>query len=334
MRKVMAIAVLLLLIGGAAYLYYVRGVGVSAQIPRPATIERAGGLRTYTWAVSTAMPTPRTEVAAAVLAGKIYVIGGFDGLGRTVATVEVYDPASGLWAAGPDLLAPRHHIVAVTAGDALYALGGYTGSSFEPHAEVYALDARTTSWRPVAPLLAARGAMAAAALDGKLYLVGGVGPEGLANELYVYDTVADHWEERRPAPTRRDHLAAAALHGRLYLGGGREQSLSKNLATLEVYDPTADTWNVGTNMPTARGGVAGAAFDGLFVIVGGERPGATHAEVEAFDPKSGRWLSLPPLPTARHGLAATVVGNVLYVIGGGTHPGLSVSGRVEALEVH
>ena len=67
------------------------------------------------------MPTPRTEVAAAVLAGKIYVIGGFDGLGRTVATVEVYDPASGLWAAGPDLPAPRHHIVAVTAGDALYA---------------------------------------------------------------------------------------------------------------------------------------------------------------------------------------------------------------------
>ena len=43
MRKVMIIAVLLLLIAGAAYLYYVRGVGVSGQIPRPATIERAGG---------------------------------------------------------------------------------------------------------------------------------------------------------------------------------------------------------------------------------------------------------------------------------------------------
>ncbi len=203
MRKLMAIAVLLLLIGGAAYLYYVRGVGVSAQIPRPATIERAAGVRTYTWGVGTAVPTPRTEVAAAVLAGKIYVIGGFDGLGQTVATVEVYDPASGLWAAGPDLPTPRHHLGAVTAGDALYVLGGYTGSSFEPHTEVYALDARTTSWRPVAPLPAARGAMAASVLDGKLYLVGGVGPEGLANELFVYDTVADHWEERRPAPTRR-----------------------------------------------------------------------------------------------------------------------------------
>ena len=41
---------------------------------------------------------------------------------------------------------------------------------------------------------AARGAMAAAALDGKLFVVGGVGTEGLANELYVYDTAADHWE--------------------------------------------------------------------------------------------------------------------------------------------
>jgi N-acetylneuraminic acid mutarotase len=164
--------------------------------------------------------------------------------------------------------------------------------------------------------------------------VGGVGTEGLANELYVYDTAADRWEDRRPAPTRRDHLAAAAVHGQLYVAGGREQTLSKNLATLEVYDPATDTWSAGPEMPTARGGVAGAAFDGLFVVAGGERPGATHAEVEAFDPETRRWLSLPPLPTARHGLAAAVSGNVLYLIGGGKHPGLSVSDNVETLEVH
>jgi N-acetylneuraminic acid mutarotase len=175
--------------------------------------------------------------------------------------------------------------------------------------------------------------MAAAPLDGKVFVVGGVGTEGLANELYVYDIAADRWVDRRPAPTRRDHLAAAALHGRLYVAGGREQTLSKNLATLEVYDPATDTWSAGPEMPTARGGVAGAAFDGLFVVAGGERPGATHADVEAFDPETRRWLSLPPLPTARHGLAAAVSGNVLYLIGGGKHPGLSVSDNVETLEV-
>jgi non-specific serine/threonine protein kinase len=123
------------------------------------------------------------------------------------------------------------------------------------------------------------------------------------------------------------------VHDRVYVAGGREQSLSKNLDTLEVYDPATDTWSVGPGMPTARGGVVGAAFDGLFVVAGGERPGATHAEVEGFDAETGRWLSLPPLPTARHGLAAGIVGTALYLIGGGKHPGLSVSGSVEDLEV-
>lgn len=38
---------------------------------------------------------------------------------------------------------------------------------------------------------------------------------------------------RWPAPTRRDHLAAAAVNGWLYVAGGREQTLSKNLATVD-----------------------------------------------------------------------------------------------------
>ncbi len=145
------------MIAGALYFYYVRGVGISPQISSPAAIERGGRVRTYTFGVGVAMPTPRTEVASAVLAGKIYVIGGFDGLGRTVANVEVYDPAIRLWAAGPDLPAPRHHMALVTAGNTLYALGGYTGSGFEPHAEAFAMDVGALSWRPVAPLPEARG---------------------------------------------------------------------------------------------------------------------------------------------------------------------------------
>ena len=92
-RTITAIAGLLLLIAGALYFYYVRGVGISPQISAPAAIERAGRVHSYTFGVSAAMPTPRTEVASAVLAGKIYVIGGFDGLGRTVARDRVEDIA-------------------------------------------------------------------------------------------------------------------------------------------------------------------------------------------------------------------------------------------------
>ena len=46
------------------------------------------------WARLADMPTPRGEVAAATVGGKIYVMGGF-GAGATA--LEEYDPANGIW---------------------------------------------------------------------------------------------------------------------------------------------------------------------------------------------------------------------------------------------
>src|SRR5439155_7067996 len=48
------------------------------------------------WSVHRPMPTARQEVAVAVLAGRIFVIGGFGALAEPVPTVEVYDPGTDL----------------------------------------------------------------------------------------------------------------------------------------------------------------------------------------------------------------------------------------------
>ncbi len=76
MRTVLVILILGVLLG--AYLFYVRGVGVQPELGAPQAIERQGGTRTYAWTQKAEMPTARTEVTAAVLDGKVYVIGGFD----------------------------------------------------------------------------------------------------------------------------------------------------------------------------------------------------------------------------------------------------------------
>ena len=55
----------------------------------PAT---AAAPRQRGWQQRAPVPTPRTEVAAAVLDGRIYVAGGFAADGSTLATVEVYEP--------------------------------------------------------------------------------------------------------------------------------------------------------------------------------------------------------------------------------------------------
>ena len=49
------------------------------------------------WNNGAPMPTPRTEIAAALLGDNIYVIGGFDKPGRVTDIVEVYNLKNNSW---------------------------------------------------------------------------------------------------------------------------------------------------------------------------------------------------------------------------------------------
>lgn len=220
-----------------------------------------------------------------------------------------------------------HHPAAVGLGGKLYLIGGYV-DGWNPTNEVHEYDPGANSWRTLAPLPTARGALAAAVLDGKIHAVSGVGDASRQNTPAheVYDTATDTWTARAPLPTPRDHLAVVALDGRLYAIGGRVNgSYARNLGDNEVYDPAADRWEKRAPLPTIRSGIAGAVLNGRIVIVGGESPAGTFHQVEAYDPKINTWTKLPRLPTARHGLGAAVSGGRFYAIGGGPTPGGSSS---------
>ena len=49
------------------------------------------------WTTGAPMPTARSEIAGTILDGKIYIIGGFDGSGRSTTATEVYDPMANEW---------------------------------------------------------------------------------------------------------------------------------------------------------------------------------------------------------------------------------------------
>lgn len=284
------------------------------------------------WVSHASAPTPRTEVAAATVDDRIYVIGGYREGNAASGRVEIYDAKQGTWSAGPDYPIPIHHTAAVALDTAVYVLGGYTTNSFVPTPIAMRLDSGAAAWTPIASLPEARGAHAAAPLDGKIYLVGGVGSDGsLLSTFHAYDPARNTWSTAADLPTPRDHLGAAALDGKLYAVGGRRQSLSTNLGTIEIYDPGTDRWAQGAPMPTARGGLTAAAFLGHVVAAGGEESSGTFADVEAFDPAAGSWTRWPDLPTPRHGLSSAVAAGLLFVLLGGPRPGLSVSGAVESL---
>jgi N-acetylneuraminic acid mutarotase len=79
------------------------------------------------------MPTARSGLAAAVLNGRLVVIGGEvnrndpDGV---FPQVEVYDFATDTWRSLDPMPVPRHGIGAAAVADLLYVPGGATEAGF------------------------------------------------------------------------------------------------------------------------------------------------------------------------------------------------------------
>lgn len=282
------------------------------------------------WVAKAPAPTKRTEVTAASLDGKIYVIGGFaQGLALTSSLVEEYSPANDSWRARAPMPEGRHHAGIGVVNDRLYVIGGFHHSllnMWNPTATVYEYDPHSDQWATRKPMPTARGALAVAVLGGKLHAIGGYGKDGNSGAHEVYDPDTDTWAMAAPLPVPRDHHTVAAVGGRLYAIGGRlNRQYSQNLAVNEMYDPSTNQWTRKADLPTARSGITAQAAGGRIYVFGGEAPTGTFHQNEAYDPERDAWDSQTPMPTSRHGLGSAVVGGKIYVLCGGPTPGGSFS---------
>lgn len=279
------------------------------------------------------MPLPRTEVAAAVLGGRIVVAGGLTPDGAASDRADFYDPATNQWAPAPALPLALHHSGMATLGDRVYVAGGYTnraGQDWVAHSRVVSLGAGERNWRDEPPLGGTRGGLAMAASGGRLVAVGGVDNLGnLLSKTEVYVPGQQSWTAGPDMTEPRDHLAATSSGGRVYAIAGRLGSLESNLATTESWDPTgAGDWRPEPRLNDTRGGTSAAEAAGRPCVAGGEEPSGTIASVECLS--GGRWARVATLRIPRHGLGVAAIGDRLHVIGGGTEPGLTVSGTHEA----
>jgi N-acetylneuraminic acid mutarotase len=288
------------------------------------------------WRMAAPVPTKRTEVAAATLHDKIYVVGGFEqpGFGNLMnlaitAVVEEYDPAIDRWTTKAPMPVGLHQAGIGVTGGRLYVIGGYTQSKFSvwhPVATVYAYDPITDTWTERAPMPTSRGALSVTEHEGKLYAIGGYDRKANTRAVEVYDPVRDTWAPRAVLPTPRDHLAVATVSGRVYAIGGRlNGDYRQNLSVTEVYDPVADRWARAADLPTARSGITASVVGGRVYVFGGEGDEGTFRENEAYDPTRDVWQSMALMPTGRHGLGSAVVQGRIHVISGGPTPGGSFS---------
>lgn len=285
------------------------------------------------WSGRTAMSVARAEHAAAVLGGKVYVVGGDTPEGIS-SSLAAYDPATDAWtelSAKPG--AAVNHPAAAGVGGKLYVFGGLATWPGPAVDEVWEYDPAKDAWTAMTQMPRARGAMAAAVYEDKVFLFGGLAGGVAVSDVAVYDPAIDTWgdlSESAPMPTARDHFAAAvSLRGLIYCIGGRQQTIESIMGTVEAFDPLERRWMTGyADMPTPRGGHAAALMHGRIVVAGGE--GAASAsgvfsEVEEYDPVSNTWRALTAMSAGRHGAPAVVVDRVMYVPGGGDQIGGSTT---------
>ena len=132
---------------------------------------------TDTWTNVAPLLSPRSDLAAATVGGKVYVFGGCDGFRNFTGAVDVYDPTTDSWSAAPaDMPTARAGMYAVAVkGNTVYVIGGWNGTPPGLSTnEAYSVASNT--WTTALPMPTPRGESGAVGHGGRIYVVGGSQP--------------------------------------------------------------------------------------------------------------------------------------------------------------
>jgi N-acetylneuraminic acid mutarotase len=294
------------------------------------------------WVELESAPLSQVEMGSARIRDEIYAAGGLLPPGESTNQVARYDIDADRWGlVAPMPIAVDHSGVAA-AGGKLYVHGGYTEGADQTSATdaLSAFDPGTGRWTELTPSPKEQAAHTMAAVDGKLYAIGGVRDSVQRRIVQVYDIASDSWSGGPTVPEPgRDHIGSAVIGDRIYILGGRHQSpgeLPVNFDLVDFLDTSTGTWTRVAPMATERSGFEAERIRDRIVVAGGEEVregGDTIGEAELYDPATDTWTPLPPLPTPRHGSGVSARGRTVYVFEGGPEQALSFSTALEALEI-
>ncbi|MFH0879057.1 MAG: IPT/TIG domain-containing protein [Lentisphaerota bacterium] len=213
------------------------------------------------WMAVRGLPSARGSLAAGVLDGALYAIGGVDFNGEPSSNVYKYNGTNWIGVAG--LRTGLYSLAAGVLNSSLYAVGGVTEVDgwWVLQTNVYRYNG--TSWADVAGLSAPLARSSAGVLNGALYVVGGE-DSGYATKTNVYRFNGTNWTEVRGLPAPRDELAVGVLNGNLYALGGGDSGFKTN-----VYRFNGTNWTEVAGLPIAEGSFAAEVLNGTLYVIGG-----------------------------------------------------------------
>jgi hypothetical protein len=299
-----------------------------------------------TWTVTGSMGTPRMGHLALLLedgrvlaAGGCTVMAGASGYGTSLASAELYDPATGTWSATGDMLSTDGSAVLLPDGKVLKA-GAGTGIPGESlttsgHSELY--DPATGSWTETGSMNVARNWPAMALLPSGLVLAvgGAVDNIALTAAAELYDPSTGTWRMTAQFgyPVAGPTMTLLPT-GKVLLAGGSENYFTyladSRRTVAQLYDPASETWH-DTGPMTYRQVMTTAVrlASGQVLLSGGNFFDRTPPEGggagwyparggDVYDPWLDTWTPTPTLPHyVMFGSAAVLLpGGDVLVTGG------------------
>ncbi|XP_030634561.1 kelch repeat and BTB domain-containing protein 12 [Chanos chanos] len=211
----------------------------------------------------------RDSYALGSLGENLYLLGGQMKLKNQYLitnSVERWCLQGGPWRSAAPLPMPLAYHSVVRLKGRLYVLGGRTPQTYKDDEEpdrmsnrLLEYDPETNKWAELGPMKYSKYRCSAVALNGEIYVLGGIGCEGVdrgqsrrcLDVVEIYNPDGDFWRAGPPLPwpllsLRTNAPNAGVVDGKLYVcgyykGADRHDNITKDILQL---DPWENEWTV------------------------------------------------------------------------------------------
>jgi hypothetical protein len=243
-----------------------------------------------TWTATGPMLELRVGHTATLLPDGTVLVAGFftgDSEGaRSLASAELYDPASGTWTATASMVQARGMHVATLLQDGTVLVTA--GTAATPSGELY--DPATKTWSDTGPMVEGGTGQTATLLpDGSVLVTG--------QSAQLYDPTDKSWTPTGPMVTvdhvGYGHTATLLPDGTVLVIGGYDGD-GDGLAAAQLYDPSSGSWIATAGMIEGRvSHTATLLRDGTVLVAGSSKTLYVSSiddllpSAELYDPGSG-----------------------------------------------
>ncbi|XP_053245564.1 kelch-like protein 6 [Podarcis raffonei] len=164
----------------------------------------------------------------AVLGGKVYVIGGYDGIQR-INSVETYDSFHNCWSEAAPLMVNVSSFGAASYKKKLYVIGGGPNGKLATD-KTQCYDPATNNWSLKSPMPVEAKCVNATSFHDHIYVVGGA-----MRAVYSYSPLTDTWCLATQLSHERASCGIAPCNNKLFITGGRDEK-NDVIATVLCWD--------------------------------------------------------------------------------------------------